>query len=193
MHAAAVSPEVSMSAPDADRLACENAPRLLAEPDARVVTCVEVPALPGLWNITLERPDGSRTGAIVPTDTEGHLDKARGPAAATAYLRRRGAFTDPAVGMTQVMLVLKAYDAIPAPLTFDSQDTNLPAGKSALRASPWQLVLLQDLTTYAGTPSSARRVARGTLDERDGRMTWTMEEWKGAGWLVTATVPAEGS
>lgn len=167
---------------------CAHAAELLG---AEIAACNPVPKVKDLFNVAIAKADGAQERRLVPL-RDGKPDSARGPAAATAFLRRTGAMNDGDVGLAQVMLVLRAYDAIPAPLTFDSQDPLPSVGTPALDRAPWKVVLYRDLTDNRGTPSATRRWARGTLTAgASGKLAWTLEESDGATWKTTGTVAAE--
>jgi hypothetical protein len=167
---------------------CAHAAELLG---VEVASCNPVPKVTDLFNVAVAKPDGARETRLVPLK-DGKPDPARGSPAATAFLRRTGAMDDGDFGLVQAMLVLRAYDAIPAPLTFDSQDPIDGVGTPSLERAPWRLVLYANLTDNRGTPSATRRYVRGTLAAgADGKLAWTFEDGDGAGWKVSRTVPAE--
>lgn len=169
---------------------CEHAPALLGLPDHRVETCREVPHLPGFFRVTLSHPDQGYVGVLVPTDAQGRVEAARGPAAATAWLRRTGVLSDPGAGMLHLMMVLQAFEALPPPLTIDSQSFEVEGvGAASLERAPFRLTLYAETSDPTGMPADPTFV-RGVLTEGDdGRLAWTLA--RGPAWEHHATIPAE--
>lgn len=167
---------------------CANAGTLLG---VEVQACNAVPKVKDLYNLKIAGAGGASESRLVPL-RDGKPDPATDPAAATAFLRRIDALSDGDVGLVQVMMVLRAYGAIPKPFDFDSQDAVPGVGTPSLDRAPWKVVLYADLGDNRGTPSGNRRVARGTLAAAaDGKLAWTIEEQTGGIWKQTGTVAAE--
>ena len=179
-------------APAPEAFTCAEAPRLLGLPAYTVQVCREVPHLKGFYKITLTHPTEGTIARLVPTRADGQIEAARGPAAATAWLRQSGSLEDAGLGMVHIMMCLHAFEALPAPLTLDAQDfDDRPIGTPGFTAKPFRLELYEAVG-QDGTPGVGRFI-RGVLTAgADGKLAWTLETGTGpGGWAPLAQVAAE--
>lgn len=186
-----VSPKDS-SPPAPAAFTCAEAPRLLGHPTHTVQSCFEMPPLRGLYEVVLTHATEPGVGLIVVTNARGEVETARGPAAAAAWLRRTGALAEPGITLAHVMMVLKAFEALPPPLTLSAQVFDRPGiGTASFSAQPLRVELYEDLTR-GGTPNGGRFVRGVLAPGADGKWVWTLEE-RGSGgtWTPRGTVAGE--
>jgi hypothetical protein len=186
-----VSPKDS-NPPAPAAFTCADAPRLLGHPTHTVQSCFEMPPLRGLYEVVLTHATEPGVGLIVVTNAQGEVETARGPAAAAAWLRRTGALAEPGITLAHVMMVLKAFEALPTPLTLAAQVFDRPGiGKASFSAQPLRVELYEDITPD-GPPGDGRFVRGVLAPGADGKWVWTLEE-RGSGgvWTPRGTVAGE--